>query len=56
MTDTIREDYAGRIKALELEAEQSGPLHRRDLYRAIKRMKGELRRYDAYMAEAKKKR
>lgn len=55
MTDKIRADYESRIHALEIEAERCGPLHRRDLYRAIKRMKGELKQYDAFRAEKNKK-
>lgn len=54
MTDRVREEYAERIRRMEAEAERSGKLHRRDLYRAIKRMRGELRVYDRYRAEAGK--
>lgn len=55
MADKIREDYVSRIHALEVEAERCGPSHRRDLYRAIKRMKGELKQYDAFRREKKNK-
>ena len=52
MVDRIREEYADRIVQLEREAERCGTPHRRDLYRAIKRMRGELKQYDAYRAQA----
>lgn len=55
MPDRIREQYVERIVQMEQEAERSGKPHRRDLYRAIKRMKGELREYDMYRAQAEKK-
>lgn len=55
MVDAIRESYVSRIHMLEIEAERSGKLHRRDLYRAIKHMKGELRQYDMFRKQAEHK-
>ena len=55
MPDRIREQYVERIVQMEQEAERSGKPHRRDLYRAIKRMRGELKQYDAYRAQAARK-
>lgn len=52
MGDKIRDQYAKRILQMEQEAERSGKVHRRDLYRAIKRMKGELKQYDMFRAQA----
>ena len=54
-TNSVRARYEARISALEEEAERSGKPHRRDLYRAIKRMKVELREYDMYREQAEKK-
>ena len=51
--DAEREKYVKQLFRLEAEAEKSGKTHRRDLYRAIKRMKGELREYDAFRAQAR---
>lgn len=54
MADKIREEYVQRIRRMEAEAEHSGKPHRRDLYRAIKRMRGELMEYDRHRAAAQK--
>ena len=54
-TNSVRARYEARIRALEEEAERSGKPHRRDLYRAIKRMKGELKEYDMYHGQSAKK-
>lgn len=52
MQNNAREEHAARIREMEREAERCGKVHRRDFYRAIKRMKGELKQYDMYRAQA----
>ena len=52
MRNAAREEQIRKIHAMEIEAEKSGPIHRRDLYRAIKRMRKELKKYDALRARA----
>lgn len=53
--DAVREKQAKRILELEQEAERSGKIHRRDLYRAIKRMRSELRQYDMFRKQAEQR-
>lgn len=52
MRNAAREEQIRKIHSMEIEAEKSGLIHRRDLYRAIKRMRKELKKYDAPRARA----
>ena len=50
-----REELTQRIAAAKDEMRRSGPMHRRDLCKHIRRMEKELRIYDFYLAQAQKK-
>ena len=47
-----REEVANKIKAAKQEAKTAGKIHRRDLYKHIKRLEKELNVYDRFRAEA----
>lgn len=48
-----RNELAKRIKEEKKEAQTAGLIHRRDLYKHIKRMERELRDYDRFQAMAR---
>lgn len=54
MLDKAREQHVKKIKELEEEAKNAGTVRKRDLEKAIKRMKDELTLYDSYRAHAKR--
>lgn len=55
MPDKVREQHVKKIKELEEEeAKNAGTVRKRDLAKAIKRMKDELTLYDSYHANAKR--
>ena len=47
-----RSELVERIRDKKNEAQTAGAIHRRDLYKHIKRMERELRDYDRFHAEA----
>jgi len=49
-----RDELVQKIAAAKEEMQRSGPIHRRDLYKHIRRMEKELRIYDSYHAKAQK--
>ena len=54
MFDKAREQHVKKIKELLEEAKNAGIVRKRDLEKAIKRMKDELTLYDSYHAHAKR--
>ena len=50
-----REELTQKNSAAKDEMQRSGPIHRRDLYKHIRRMEKELRIYYFYHAQAQKK-
>lgn len=48
-----RDELIQRMIRLEEEAGKSGPVHRRDLEKHLRRMKKELRDYDRFQREAR---
>ena len=53
---TKREEHMAAIRAAKEELKTAGYIHRRDLIRQIHRMENELREYDRYQGEAKRRR
>ena len=49
-----REELTEKIRKRKQEAKTAGQVHRRDLFRNIKRMERELRDYDRFQAEARR--
>lgn len=49
-----RDELIQKIEAAKREMEHSGPIHRRDLYKHIRRLEKELRIYDNYHRHAQK--
>ena len=49
-----RDELVEEIRKKKKEAEQAGTIHRRDLWKNIKRMERELRDYDRFQAEARR--
>lgn len=47
-----RSDLIRKIEAAEKEIRTSGPVHRKDLFKHIRRMRRELRDYDRFHAAA----
>lgn len=47
-----RSELVQKMISVEEEIARSGAIHRRDLYKHLKRMKRELRDYDRFHAEA----
>ena len=50
-----RDELVARMIRLEEEAARSGPLHRRDLEKHLEKLRRELRDYDRFQADAKRK-
>lgn len=53
---TKREEHMAAIRAAKEEMKTAGYIHRRDLARQIHRMENELREYDRYQGEARRRR
>lgn len=49
-----RSELVEEIRKKREEAAQSGPIHRRDLWKYIRRMERELKDYDKFVAEARR--
>lgn len=50
-----REQLEEKIMQTKHEMKTAGPVHRRDLWKHLKRMRAELAQYDRFQAEAKRK-
>ena len=53
MAQMNRDEMIRRMIALEEEAGRSGPIHRRDLKKYLRKLKRELRDYDRFQCEAR---
>lgn len=51
---TERDRFLIKIKQAKEEIKTSGPIHKRDLFKAIKRMERDLKMYDRFQAEARR--
>lgn len=51
-----RQEYVDKLNAAKEELKNAGYIHRRDLVRKIHRMENELREYDRYQGEARRRR
>lgn len=51
-----RQEYVDKLNAAKEELKNAGYIHRRDLVRQIHRMENELREYDQYQGEARRRR
>ena len=49
-----RDEIVEKIHQRRTEAMKSGPIHRRDLMKNIRRLQRELRDYDRFQAEARR--
>lgn len=55
MQTMTREQLVERIEMTKQAIMFAGPVHRRDLWKHLKRMRAELAQYDRFQAEAKRK-
>lgn len=48
-----RERHVAEIKQIEQQLKTAGPIHKKDLFRHLIRLKRELKQYDLYYKEAR---